>query len=63
MFLGDFLFALGGIIVATAVIKPFSGIVKKTGLYIGRKSYLIYLYHEPTMKYLLKFIFPGWINL
>lgn len=62
MFVSDFLFALGGIMLANAFIQPLTGFAKQTFNFIGRRSYAIYLYHEPTLKLLLKFIFPNWIN-
>lgn len=62
MFSSDFLFALGGIFVLIAITKHLKGPAEKIFSYIGKKSYLIYLYHEPTMKLILKFIFPNWIN-
>lgn len=62
MFVSDFLFALGGIMIAYSITKPLKGYFKKVINLIGKKSYSIYLYHEPIMKLLLKFIFPNWIN-
>jgi peptidoglycan/LPS O-acetylase OafA/YrhL len=62
MFMSDFLFALGGIMLAYSITKPLKGYLKKVFQFIGKKSYSIYLYHEPTMKLILKFIFPNWIN-
>ncbi len=62
MFVSDFLFALGGIFVLIAITKHLKGFAEKVFSYIGKKSYLIYLYHEPTMKLILKFIFPNWIS-
>lgn len=62
MFISDFLFALGGIMLAYLITKPLKGHAKNALSFIGKKSYLIYLYHEPTMKLILKFIFPNWIN-
>lgn len=59
MFISDFLFGLGGIMFAYSISKPLKGFVKKAFRYIGQKSYLIYLYHEPTLKLMLKFIFPN----
>jgi peptidoglycan/LPS O-acetylase OafA/YrhL len=57
MFMSDFLFGLGGVIFAYSIINPLKGYTKKIFNYIGQKSYYIYLYHEPTLKLLLKFIF------
>ncbi len=62
MFISDFLFALGGIIFAYYITKPLKGFAEKVFRYIGQKSYLIYLYHEPTLKLLLKFVFPNNIS-
>lgn len=62
MFVSDFLFALGGIMLAYSMTKPLKGHLKKAFSFIGKKSYSIYLYHEPLMKLTLKFIFPNWIN-
>ncbi len=62
MFLSDFIFGLGGIILLYSITKIMRGPLKKAVSIIGKKSYGIYLYHEPTMKLILKFIFPNWIN-
>ncbi|MCD6109150.1 acyltransferase [bacterium] len=62
MFVSDFLFALGAIILVYSITKSLKGHLEKVFSIIGRKSYLIYLYHEPTLKLLLKFIFPNLIN-
>lgn len=62
MFLSDFLFGVGGIMLVYAITKPMRGFVQKIFSAIGRKSYIIYLYHEPIMGLILKFIFPNWIG-
>ncbi|MBU1446171.1 acyltransferase family protein, partial [Patescibacteria group bacterium] len=62
MFMSDFLFGAGGVMLVYAMVKPMNGFVKKILDAIGRKSYIIYLYHEPIMGLILKFIFPRWIN-
>ncbi len=62
MFVSDFLFALGGVMLAHSMTKPLKGHLKKAFSFIGKKSYSIYLYHEPLMKLSLKFIFPNWID-
>jgi peptidoglycan/LPS O-acetylase OafA/YrhL len=62
MFISDFLFAFGGVMLVYTITKPLKGFTQKAIFAIGEKSYLIYLYHEPTMKLILKFIFPNWIH-
>ena len=62
MFLSDFCFAFGSIIIFTFLIKRISGPLKKIFLALGKKSYYIYLYHEPAMKIILKVIFPNWVK-
>jgi len=62
MFVSDFLFALGATVLLYSLTKRLKGGFEKLFSLIGKKSYLIYLYHEPTLKLLLKFIFPNLIN-
>lgn len=62
MFISDFLFAFGGINILFAIVKLLKSRENKILNLIGKKSYYIYLYHEPTLRLILKFIFPGWIN-
>lgn len=58
MFMSDFLFALGGIGLLYSITKLLKGYAQKVFYFIGQKSYSIYLYHEPTLKLILDFIFP-----
>lgn len=61
MFISDFLFAVGGLFVAFGLISYLKGTVKKVFDFLGKKSYFIYLYQEPILRLVLKFIFPNWV--
>ncbi len=57
MFLSDLLFAVAGIMLVHRASIWLKGHLQKFINYIGQKSYAIYLYHEPTLKLLLEFVF------
>jgi peptidoglycan/LPS O-acetylase OafA/YrhL len=62
LFVSDLFFTIGGILLVYTATEKSHRHLQKFWEYLGRKSYLIYLYHEPILKILLKFIFPNWIS-
>lgn len=58
MAVSDLLIAIGAFGFVFMISERFNNQFERIFNWLGKQSYLIYLYHEPTIKFFLKILFP-----